>query len=271
MSLLDDICARRRSSVARRRAAVPLHALPAPPTDVAPSLSASLRGVRDEGVAVIAEHKRRAPSSGPLGTPATLAEVVDGYTTAGASGLSVLTEAEHFDGSLADLDEARRHTALPLLRKDFTVDAYQLHEARAHGASAVLLIAAALTLEEARRFRELAGELGLEVLLELHDPSELDYLAIDPEVVGVNNRNLATMHVDLAAGEALFGQLPTHGPLRISESGIHGPADAARMLGAGYEALLIGTQFMRTPDPGAALADFLAGTRRLLAAQTEAP
>lgn len=271
MSILDDICARRRTSVARRRAAVPRHALPAPPASAPPSLSASLRNAAAGGVAVIAEHKRRAPSSGPLGTPATLAEVVAGYAAAGAAGLSVLTEAEHFDGSLTDLDEARRHTSLPLLRKDFTVDAYQLHEARAHGASAVLLIAAALSLGEARRFRELAGELGLEVVLELHDPSELDYLAVAPEIVGVNNRNLATMRVDLAAGEALFAQLPTDGPVRISESGIHGPADAARMLGAGYEGLLIGTQFMRTPDPGAALADFLAGTRRLLTVETDAP
>ena len=213
---------------------------------------------------MIAEHKRRAPSSGPLGNPPPVETVVGGYERAGAAGISVLTEADYFDGSLEDLRVTRQTVSTPILRKDFTVDPYQIAESAAEGASAILLIAAAIGLVEARDFATYAHDLGLEVLLELHDASELDYLSIEPEIVGVNNRNLVTMRVDLEAGERLFAQLPTGGPVRISESGIHTPAHAARMLAAGYEGLLIGTQFMRTPDPAAALHAFLADTRAVL-------
>ena len=267
MSVLADICAQRRASVAVAKAARPLDSLRAyrGSRELGPSLAQRLRAAARDGIAVIAEHKRSAPSSGPLPTEATLAEVVDGYAAAGAAGISVLTEGPHFGGSLEDLRSARRRGDLPLLRKDFTVDEYQLFEAAEAGACAVLLIAAALTLAEARSLRALARELGLEVLLELHDLSELDYLEIEPEIVGVNNRNLTTMAVDLAAGERLAECLPAAGPVRISESGIHTPADAARMLSAGYEGLLIGTLFMRQADPGRACADFIARTAALRA------
>lgn len=270
MSVLDDICAQRRASVTAAKAERPLQSLPAyrNPPPARGSLAASLREAAARTVAVIAEHKRMAPSSGPLATTATLEQVVQGYTQAGAAGISVLTEAAHFGGSLEHLSAAADLTPLPLLRKDFIVDEYQLFEAAGQGASAVLLIAAALTLPEARSFAAIARELNLEVLLELHDAAELDFLAVEPDIVGVNNRNLATMHVDLAAGERLFRELPTGGPVRISESGIHTSADAARMLGAGYEGLLIGTQFMGQPDPGRALASFIEQTYTMLTPPT---
>lgn len=225
------------------------------------SLAAALR--RGEGPRVIAEHKRASPSEGNYACPAALADVIRGYTAAGAVALSILTEEERFGGSLQHLQEARALTNLPLLRKDFIVDEYQLYEAKLAGADAVLLIAAGLSIDEAISFCRKAHELGLEVLLELHEVTELDYLSIGPDVVGINNRDLRTLKIDLRTSEALLFQLPTDLP-RISESGIQSPEDAARMLRIGYEGLLIGTRFMKSSDPGAALNTFLHDTRAAL-------
>ena len=225
------------------------------------SLAAALRA--GSGPRIIAEHKRASPSEGDYACPASLAEVIEGYTAAGAVALSILTEGERFGGSLEHLRDARKLTYLPLLRKDFIVDEYQLYEAKVVGANAVLLIAAGLSLDDASRFCRKAHELGLEVLLELHEAAELDYLSINPDVVGVNNRDLRTLKIDLRTSEALLAQLPTDLP-RISESGIQSAADAARLLGLGYEGLLVGTQFMKTADPGAALSHFLTDTRAAL-------
>ena len=255
MSVLQQICARRRAVVAEQRTRVPVSrfresALYAAPTR---SLAAALRL---PGVRVIAEHKRASPSAGAYGVTRSPTQVARAYEAAGAAALSVLTEPEWFGGELDHLREVRRATGLPLLRKDFIVDPYQLHEAKGAGADAVLLIAAALTVAEAGELRTVAHHLGLEVLLELHDASELEYLEIAPDVVGVNNRNLATLAIDLRTSERLYGALPAD-VARITESGIATAADARRLLAAGYDGMLVGTQFMRRPDPGAALAGFL--------------
>ncbi len=225
------------------------------------SLASALRS--GDGPRIIAEHKRASPSEGEYGCPSTLSEVIEGYTSAGAVAISVLTEETSFGGSLQHLREARHLTKLPLLRKDFIVDEYQLYEAKAAGADAILLIAAGLELEEARRFCRKAHELGLEVLLELHGAAELDYLSIGPDVVGVNNRDLRTLDIDLHTSTALLSQLPTDLP-RISESGIKTAADAAQLLRLGYDGLLIGTRFMKTDAPGPALGTYLRETSALL-------
>lgn len=256
MSVLQQICAQRRRDVERCRFEIPLSTLVAKPDyrRTCHSLRAAL--TRDVPVRVIAEHKRASPSQGDYGNPTPLEDVVRGYAEAGAVALSVLTEPNWFGGELGHLLRARTLTSLPLLRKDFTVHGYQVHEAKAAGADAILLIAAALTLDLATQLAEQAHNIGLEVLLELHAADELDYLAIAPDVIGVNNRDLATLTIDLASSEALAGQLPRDRP-RISESGIQTPADAARVLAAGYDGVLVGTQFMQTAHPGAALKSFL--------------
>ena len=264
MSVLDDINAARRRTVAKVKARRPPERLAADVerfTRRPISLASALRA--GTGPRVIAEHKRASPSEGDYGCPADLPEVVRGYRAAGAVGLSVLTEGERFGGSLDHLREARALVDLPLLRKDFIVDEYQLYEARLAGADAVLLIASGLSPDEAHGFCRKAHELQLEVLLELHGEDELDYLSIGPDVVGVNNRNLRTLAIDLATSRRLLPLLPTDLP-RLSESGIQTPADAADLLRIGYDGLLIGTQFMKSPDPGATLGTFLAETVALL-------
>ena len=264
MSVLVEINRRRRTLVAEQKARLPQGALAVQAKDVdrePVSLAAALRA----GTAprVIAEHKRASPSEGDYGCGATVAQVVRGYDRAGATGLSILTETERFGGSLDHLQEARTLVDLPLLRKDFVVDEYQLYEARLAGADAVLLIAAGLTLPEARSFCRKAHELQLEVLLELHGEADLDYLSIGPDVVGVNNRDLRTLEIDLATSRAMLPHLPTDLP-RLSESGIKSAGDAAELLSLGYDGLLVGTQFMKSADPGGALGTFLAETAALL-------
>ena len=264
MSVLADINAARRLSVAEakerlspKRLAADVALVRRSPVSLAEALRAGT------GPRVIAEHKRASPSEGDYGCPADTSAVVRGYEMAGATGLSVLTERERFGGSLDHLRAAREEVGLPLLRKDFIVDEYQLYEARLAGADAVLLIASGLSLSEAERFCRKAHELQLEVLLELHGEGELDYLSIGPDVVGVNNRDLKTLAIDLATSVAMLPLLPTDLP-RISESGIKTAADAAEMIALGYDGLLVGTQFMKTDDPGAALATFLTETKALL-------
>lgn len=264
MSVLDDINAARRQSVALAKERLTPKLLARRVAQLArtpASLAAVLRA--GHGPRVIAEHKRASPSEGDYGCPATLPEVIAGYTAAGATGLSVLTESDRFGGSLRHLELARSQTTLPILRKDFIVDEYQLYEARLAGADAVLLIAAGLTLAEADRFCRTAHDLQLEVLLEIHGGDELDYLSVGPDVIGVNNRNLRTLAIDLETSRRLAFVLPADPP-RISESGIRTAADAAEMLSLGYDGLLVGTQFMKTPDPGGALASFLRETQALL-------
>ena len=215
---------------------------------------------RTDRVNVIAECKRRSPSRGVLRTDYDPAAIAAGYANAGAAAISVLTEPTFFDGSLDHLTAVREAVAVPLLRKDFVVSEYQVHEARAAGADAVLLIVAALQPRQLVSLLGRAAALGLDALVEVHTAAEL-VVALDggAQIIGVNNRNLRTLEVDLHASETIIGQVPP-GVLAISESGLKTAPDVHRLQALGYRGFLIGERFMTAADPGAELRGFLEGS-----------
>jgi indole-3-glycerol phosphate synthase len=209
--------------------------------------------VRAPGLSLIAEVKRASPSKGPIRPDLDVAQLVAAYEAAGARAISVLTEQDHFAGSLDDLDLAVRSSTLPLLRKDFVLDAYQVHEARVRGASAVLLIAALLSDVQLRFLSGLAFELGLDVLLEVHDSAEMRRaLAVDGVIVGVNNRDLSSFEVSLDRAVDLACMVPPD-RLLVGESGIRQRADIERLAGAGVDGVLVGETIVRDADPGAVI------------------
>jgi indole-3-glycerol phosphate synthase len=218
---------------------------------------------RTDRVNVIAECKRRSPSRGVLRGDYDATAIAKGYSAAGAAAISVLTEPTFFDGSLEDLVRVRQAVTVPLLRKDFVVSEYQLAEARAAGADAVLLIAGALDSAELARLQTRASDLGLDALVEVHNGGELD-AALDAgaTMVGVNNRNLRTLAVDLDVSEELIARVP-QGVTTVSESGIKTPKDIERFRRLGYHAFLIGERFMTCADPGVELWRLLEETRGL--------
>ena len=203
--------------------------------------------------AIIAEIKKASPSKGLLTHDFDPVRNACAYQSGGAAALSVLTDGPFFQGSLADLQGARAAVALPVLRKDFTIDPVQILEAAAHGADAILLIAAILTTQQLREYRELAALQRMAALVEVHDRDELR-AAIDSgaEIIGVNNRNLATFELTLETSLSLAELMPD-GALTVSESGIHTPEDIALLRDAGYRAFLVGEQLMRSGDPAAEL------------------
>jgi indole-3-glycerol phosphate synthase len=212
---------------------------------------------RSSHVNVIAECKRRSPSRGVLRGGYDPAAIARGYEAQGVAAISVLTEPGFFDGSLDHLTAVRASVDLPILRKDFIVDHYQLLEARAAGADAILLIVAALSAKELSRLSAAAAALGLDALVEVHDERELEgALAAGAALVGVNNRNLRTLQVDLDASHRLAGRMPD-GIVRVAESGIRSGDDVRTLRQAGYDAFLVGEQFMSSPDPGEALGRLL--------------
>lgn len=196
---------------------------------------------------IIAEFKRRSPSKGWIHRDANPEDVAPGYEKNGAAAMSVLTDEKYFGGTLKDVASVRSIVKLPILRKDFTVDEYQLHQAKAFGADAVLLIAAAISDTECRKLARIAHELGLETLLEIHNENELSYIGDDIDVIGVNNRHLGTFHTDIATSEYLASLMPQM--TRISESGIHCAADVVRLQMLGYRGFLIGELFMSGDNP----------------------
>jgi len=206
-------------------------------------------------VAVISEIKRRSPSKGDLAIGLDPAVLAASYERGGAACLSVLTDEEFFGGSVADLATARAACSLPVLRKDFTVSARDVCDARLMGADCVLLIAAALDDEELVTFLELARRIGLDALVEIHDEPELDRaIAAGADLIGVNQRDLVTFTVDTARAVRMAPQMPT-GVVRVAESGITGPADAAVLAEAGYHAVLVGEHLVTSGDPEAGVAD----------------
>lgn len=219
------------------------------------------RGFREalarEGISLIAEMKRASPSQGPIRPGASVTGVVQAYERGGASASSVLTEGEYFGGGLADLEEARAAVALPLLRKDFILDRYQLLEARAAGADAALLIVAGLSSDDLHVLLEASRDLGLDALVETHDAVEVE-TAIDAgaDIIGINNRNLHTLEVDVETTFGLLELLPD-GVVSVAESGITGRAIVERLDEAGADAVLVGESLMRADDPAAATADLL--------------
>jgi indole-3-glycerol phosphate synthase len=201
--------------------------------------------------AIIGEIKKASPSKGVLSAQFDPAAIASLYSSGGAAALSVLTDREFFKGSLEDLLAARAAVRLPVLRKDFTIDEFHVIEAAAHGADAILLIAALLDEAALRRFRELAAHYHMAVLVEVHEESELDRaLGSGAEIVGVNNRNLHTFEVTLETSLRLAGKIPSN-VVKVSESGIHSASDIRTL--AGFDAFLVGEHLMKSPDPAAAL------------------
>ena len=205
---------------------------------------------------IIAEFKRRSPSKGWINRKAQAEDIVPGYANAGASAVSILTDEKFFGGNLKDIKDARPLIDIPILRKDFIVDEYQLYQAKIIGADAVLLIAAALKKEELNALAAKAHELGLEVLLEIHSVEELKYINANMDVIGINNRNLGTFFTDVENSFRLAEQLPSDAVL-VSESGISDPATVKRLQKAGFKGFLIGENFMKTDNPELALKSFI--------------
>ncbi len=255
-SVLDGILQATRVAVARRRLAVPVDELQARAL-TRPPPGASEQSLRDAltrpRMGVIAEFKRRSPSAGVIRAGSAPRATVGAYERGGACAISVLTEESGFGGSLADLAEARAATELPVLRKDFIVDSYQLHEARAAGADAVLLIVAALEQPALAALHDRARELGLEVLVEVHDEAEMARaLSVRPALLGINNRDLRDFSVDVGRTLRLLPGVPA-GVAVVSESGIRDGPQLRELAAAGVSAVLVGEALMRAPDPEAAL------------------
>jgi indole-3-glycerol phosphate synthase len=252
MSVLDDIVAGVREDLVRRQAETSEADLRAAVLDVPPPRD-PMPTFRRSGPSVIAEVKRRSPSRGDLADIPDPAALAAAYQRGGAAAISVLTEERRFGGSLADLDAVRAAVDLPVLRKDFVVDAYQLLEARAHGADVVLLIVAALPGDLLERLHDRARELDLTPLVEVHDEPETERaVELGAALIGVNARNLKTLDVD----PATFGKLAPLVPddvVTVAESGISGPDDVARFVGEGADVVLVGEGLVRDGDPEAAV------------------
>jgi indole-3-glycerol phosphate synthase len=258
-SVLAGILASTRSELERRKAELPEAELRAQAL-AAPRPERSFRAALTSGpeIAVIAEFKRRSPSAGQLREGADVAAIARAYERGGASAMSVLTEEPNFGGSLEDLGAAREACRLPLLRKDFVVDPYQLYEARLAGADAVLLIVAALDPAELETLGGRARALGLDALVEIHDAAELDVaLAAGADLIGINNRDLRDFTVDVERTFALLAEVPAGVPV-VSESGIKAPEQLTRLRDAGVGAVLVGESLMRAEDPEQALLDLSA-------------
>jgi indole-3-glycerol phosphate synthase len=207
------------------------------------------------GTSLIAEYKRRSPSAGPIREGASVTEVVRAYERGGAAALSILTEERHFGGSLGDLHEARDASDLPILRKDFTLDPYQLYEAKAAGADAVLLVVGSLRPHELGSLYGVARGLDLDALVEVHDEGELETaLEVDADVIGINNRNLEDFTVNVSRTFELLADVPA-GKTVVSESGIVGRPQVDELEHVGVDAVLVGEALMRAPDPEAAVRD----------------
>jgi indole-3-glycerol phosphate synthase len=201
------------------------------------------------GTSLVAEYKRRSPSAGTIRDNATVTEIVEAYERGGAAALSILTEEVHFGGSLADLNEARAASALPILRKDFTVDPYQLYEARAAGADAILLVVGSLTDDQLALLYSETRALDLDALVEIHDEAELERaLELDADVIGINNRNLEDFTVDLTRTFDLLADVPM-GKTVVSESGILYREQVDQLESVGVDAVLVGETLMRATDP----------------------
>ncbi|CAN5518329.1 indole-3-glycerol phosphate synthase TrpC [soil metagenome] len=262
-TILDQILSDTRRLVVERRCHTPASSLVERDAYGAPRRSL-VDALRAPGLSIIAESKQASPSQGVIRPEYDPASIAVAYEKGGASAVSVLTEPTHFLGSLDHLEAARAAVSLPLLRKDFVIDPYQITEARAFGADAILLIASALERSHLEGLRTAAVETGLEVLLEIHDVRELDRidLALFP-MIGVNNRDLRTFEVDLQQSLDVFGLLPAE-VVRVTESGLKSAADLAAMARGGADAALIGEAFMRADDPGHALKELISETRTLL-------
>ena len=257
LNILDRIVSDKRREVASKKSILPLVFIKGSPLIKRKTLS--LSNSIKEGSGVIAEFKRRSPSKQVINHKSSIIDVVKDYVVAEVSGISVLTDTKYFGGAPDDLIQARDQVNIPLLRKEFIIDSYQIYESKAYGADAILLIAAVLKPEEIYSFSQLAHELDLEVLLEIHNEEELDKSDLSHiDMVGVNNRNLKTFEVSLQTSMELSSKIPDD-KVKISESGISSITSIKQLKNYGYSGFLIGENFMSTDDPGKAAVEFIKG------------
>ena len=255
MNILERIVADKRVEVNFKKSILPLNYL-----RKSPMIQRDGHSLKDSlcvRSGIIAEFKRRSPSKQVINQTSSVVEVAKGYQEAGASGISVLTDTKYFGGALDDLLQVRSAVQIPVLRKDFMIDPYQFHEAKAYGADAVLLIAAILDLDQVSEFAKLSHDLGLEVLLEVHGEDELigqDLSNVD--MVGVNNRDLKSFTVDLSNSRELAHHIPNR-VVKISESGLSDPSSITDLRSYGFEGFLMGETFMKEADPGEAARKFI--------------
>lgn len=261
MTILDKIIDRKKEEVAIAKSKVSAVEL-----EAYPLFGRTCYRLRDfiadgQHTGIIAEYKRASPSKGLINGNVTVQEVVQGYQAAGASAVSVLTDADFFQGRLADLTAAREVLQIPLLRKEFIIDPYQITEAKAYGADIILLIAACLDADAIQSLSAYAQSLGLSVLLEVHNAEELSRSLFDTiDAIGVNNRNLKDFSVSLDHSYELAAQIPDS-YIKVSESGISDPATIRELQKVGYAGFLIGENFMRTDDPAASIKEFVAAVQ----------
>ena len=256
MTILERILGNKIQEVARRKQKVPLGTLEKHGLFDREVLQMTAYVVDKRKTGIIAEFKRKSPSRGVINENVTVEEVTTGYFRSGASALSILTDHLFFGGSDRDLKRARELNPIPILRKDFIIDEYQVIESKAMGADAILLIAAVLDRKKTGMLARLAHSVGLQVLLELHEERELDAIGEHIDLIGVNNRDLKTFTVDLERSFSMADKLPGR-MVRVSESGISSPLVIRRLRKAGYQGFLMGESFMRTPDPASAFASFV--------------
>jgi indole-3-glycerol phosphate synthase len=255
MNILDTIIAQKRKEVAVSKQQVSIATLENKALFSRQSRSLKQFLADPSRTGIIAEFKRRSPSKGIINNTATVEEVTTAYATYGASGISVLTDTDFFGGSLEDLPAASANQ-VPLLRKDFMIDEYQLLEAKAYGADVILLIAACLTRGEVKQLATAAKKLDLEVLLEIHNDEELAHICEEVDMVGVNNRNLKTFEVSIDTSLGLINKIPKEKPA-VAESGISEVDTIVTLREAGFSGFLIGENFMKSANPSVAFADFV--------------
>ena len=255
MSILQQIVKGIQKDLVLKKEIVPIDSLESSPLFERRTNSLSQRIIETEGI--IAEHKRRSPSKPNINFDLRLADVAQGYESAGVAGMSVLTNSQYFGGSLEDLILARQACELPLLRKEFIIDEYQVLEAKANGADAILLIAACLEKHDIQTLSALAQQLEMEVLLEVHNANELKK-SIMPSIdmIGVNNRDLTSFRVSLETSKSLADQIPTEF-LKLSESGLSSPESVLELRDCGYQGFLMGEHFMKTDNPGVSVQHFI--------------
>jgi indole-3-glycerol phosphate synthase len=257
MNILERIVLHKREEVKLAKAALSILELEKLPYFNRPVYSFEDFLLDDQRTGIIAEYKRRSPSKGVINELSGVVEVTQAYAAAGASALSVLTDHHFFGGTNQDLLDARAANEIPILRKDFIIDEYQIIEAKGLGADIILLIASILTPNEVENFSELAKSLGLNVLLEVHNLDELqESISPDIDAIGVNNRNLADFSVNTKISFDLVDQIPDE-VMKISESAISDPITINELRAAGFDGFLIGENFMKTPNPGLAMSDFV--------------
>ena len=257
MNLLEQICAHKRVEVAKQKEEMPFDYLNGFFELTGHQSISFKKSLQNSPTGIIAEFKRKSPSKGWIHPHAVAKEVVKGYADAGATAVSILTDTEFFGGRFFDFKKARKAVdTIPFLRKDFIVDEYQIYQSKVLGADVILLIAACLSQDEVRHFTQIAHDLNLEVLLEIHDESELDYIQPEIDVVGINNRNLKTFVTDIQRTIDLSHQIPNE-YVKISESGLSQPETLIELRKAGFKGFLMGENFMKTDNPALALQQFI--------------